>query len=106
MHCYSGSLEMAREFIKLGGMISLGGPVTFKNAKKVQDCVRLVPAHLLLSETDCPYLTPVPYRGTFPNEPKNVKYVVDNMAALLGKNVEELKDVLMQNAKTLFFKLK
>ena len=106
MHCYSYSAEMTADFIALGLGFSFGGPSTFKNGKKAQECIQRIPAHLLFSETDCPYLTPVPYRGTFPNEPKNVKYVVDNMAALLGKNVEELKDELMQNAKTLFFKLK
>ena len=105
MHCYSYSPEMLTDFMALGLSFSFGGPSTWKNGKKAQECIQRIPAHLLLSETDCPYLTPVPYRGTFPNEPKNVKYVVDNMAALLGKNVEELKDALMQNAKTLFFKL-
>jgi TatD DNase family protein len=106
MHCYSYSAEMTADFIALGLTFSFGGPSTFKNGKKAQECIQRIPAHLLLSETDCPYLTPVPYRGTFPNEPKNVKYVVDNMAELLGENLKELKDTLMQNAKTLFFKLK
>ena len=106
MHCYSYSPEMLRDFIELGLACSFGGPSTFKNAKKVQDCVRLVPAHLLLSETDCPYLTPVPYRGVFPNEPKNVKYVVENFAVLRNENEEELKNTIWQNAKRLFFKLK
>ena len=106
MHCYSYSAEMTADFIALGLAFSFGGPSTFKNGKKAQECIQRIPAHLLLSETDCPYLTPVPYRGTFPNEPKNVKYVVDNMAELLGENLKELKDTLMQNAKRLFFKLK
>jgi TatD DNase family protein len=106
MHCYSYSPEMMKDFIELGLAFSFGGPSTFKNAKKVQDCVRLAPAHLLLSETDCPYLTPVPHRGTFPNEPKNVKYVVENFAALRNENEEELKDRIWQNAKRVFFRLK
>lgn len=106
MHCYSYSPEMLRDFIELGLAFSFGGPSTFKNAKKVQDCVRLVPAHLLLSETDCPYLTPVPYRGVFPNEPKNVKYVVENFAALRNENEEELKNTILENARRLFFRLK
>ena len=106
MHCYSYSSEMTADFIALGLAFSFGGPSTFKNGKKAQECIQRIPAHLLLSETDCPYLTPVPHRGTFPNEPKNVKFVVDNMATLLSENVEELKNTLMQNAKTLFFKLK
>ena len=90
----------------LGLSFSFGGPSTFKNAKKAQDCVQRIPAPMLLSETDCPYLTPVPYRGTFPNEPKNVKHVVDNMAMLRQENVEELKEQILANAKKLFFKLK
>ena len=106
MHCYSYSPEMTADFIELGLYFSFGGPSTFKNAKKVQECVQRIPAPLLLSETDCPYLTPVPFRGTFPNEPKNVKYVVDNMAVLRNENSEELKEQLISNAKRLFFKLK
>ncbi|MBQ7323744.1 MAG: TatD family hydrolase [Clostridia bacterium] len=106
MHCYSYSPEMMEAFIRLGLSFSFGGPSTFKNAKKAQECVQRIPAPLLLSETDCPYLTPVPYRGVFPNEPKNVKYVVENMAKLRNENVEELKEQLFDNAKRLFFKLK
>ena len=106
MHCYSYSPEMMEAFTRLGLSFSFGGPSTFKNAKKAQECVQRIPAPLLLSETDCPYLTPVPYRGVFPNEPKNVKYVVENMAKLRNENVEELKGQLFDNAKRLFFKLK
>ena len=106
MHCYSYSSEMMTEFAKLGLLFSFGGPCTFKNARKAQECVQRIPAPLLLSETDCPYLTPVPFRGVFPNEPKNVKYVVDYMAELRNENVEELKERILSNAKTLFFKLK
>jgi TatD DNase family protein len=106
MHCYSYSPEMTADFIELGLSFSFGGPSTFKNAKKVQECVQRIPAPLLLSETDCPYLTPVPFRGTFPNEPKNVKYVVDNMALLRNENLEALQKQIFANAKSLFFKLK
>ncbi len=106
MHCYSYSPEMTADFIELGFHFSFGGPSTFKNAKKVWECVQRIPASLLLSETDCPYLTPVPFRGVFPNEPKNVKHVVDNMAALRNENLEALKAQLFANAKRLFFKLK
>ena len=106
MHCYSYSPEMMTDFSALGLFFSFGGPSTFKNANKVKECVQRIPAHLLLSETDCPYLTPVPYRGVFPNEPKNVKYVVENMAVLRNENVEELKKQIVENAKKLFFKLK
>ena len=106
MHCYSYSPEMMAEFERLGLCFSFGGTSTFKNAKKTQECVQRVPATHILSETDCPYLTPVPFRGTFPNEPKNVKYVVENMAALRNENEEELQKQILQNAKTLFFRLK
>ena len=106
MHCYSYSAEMMREFMDLGMKFSFGGPCTFKNANKVQECIRCIPAPLLLSETDCPYLTPVPFRGVFPNEPKNVKHVVEQMATLRNENLEELQKRICANAKELFFKLK
>ena len=106
MHCYSYSAEMMAEFEKLGLRFSFGGTSTFKNAKKTQECVQRVPGSRILSETDCPYLTPVPFRGTFPNEPKNVKYVVENMAVLRNENEKELKERILQNAKELFFRLK
>lgn len=106
MHCYSYSVEMMTEFEKLGLCFSFGGTSTFKNAKKVQECVQRVPGSRILSETDCPYLTPVPFRGTFPNEPKNVKYVVENLAALRNENEKELKERILRNAKELFFRLK
>lgn len=106
MHCYSYSPEMLSDFAALGLHFSFGGPTTFKNAKKAQECVQRIPAKLLLSETDCPYLTPVPYRGAFPNEPKNVKYVVENFAALRNENEEELQKRILANAKELFFRLK
>lgn len=106
MHCYSYSAEMTKDFLGLGLSFSFGGPSTFKNAKKVVESVQRIPAHRILTETDCPYLTPVPFRGVFPNEPKNVKYIAENMAILRNENIEELKKQVLQNAKQLFFKLK
>ena len=106
MHCYSYSVEMMEQFLKLGLHFSFGGPSTFKNAKKVQECVQHIPAIRILSETDCPYLTPVPYRGVFPNEPKNVKYVTENLAQIRNEKTEELAKTIFENAKTLFAKLK
>ena len=105
MHCYSYSAEMVDRFAELGFYFSFGGPCTFKNAKKVYASVERVPAHRILSETDCPYLTPVPFRGTFPNEPKNVKYVVERLAELRGEAQETLEQQIEQNAKALFEKL-
>lgn len=106
MHCYSYSPEMAERFLSLGLYFSFGGPCTFKNAKKVQDSVQRIPAPRILSETDCPYLTPVPLRGTFPNEPKNVTHVVKTLAALKDTDEETMQTQILENAKTLFFKLK
>ena len=106
MHCYSYSPEMLLRFAELGLSFSFGGTSTFKNAKKVWASVQCVPAHRILSETDCPYLAPVPLRGTFPNEPKNVKYVVENLATLRGVSREEMEKQIEANARALFRKLK
>ncbi len=106
MHCYSYSPEMLLRFAELGLYFSFGGTSTFKNAKKVWASVQCVPAPRILSETDCPYLAPVPLRGTFPNEPKNVRYVVENMSILRGVSREEMEAQIEANAKALFRKLK
>lgn len=106
MHCYSYSPEMVDEFAKLGLYFSFGGTVTFKNAKKVQESAKRAPLERLLSETDCPYLTPTPFRGVFPNEPKNVRYVVKTLVEIRNENEEELKNRILANAETLFFKLR
>lgn len=105
MHCYSYSPEMAERFQALGLCFSFGGTSTFKNAKKVQESVRRIPAPLILSETDCPYLTPEPFRGTFPNEPKLVGEVVKKLAELKGQTVEEMQRQIRGNAARLFPKL-
>ncbi len=106
MHCYSYSPEMTKDFLELGLYFSFGGPSTFKNAKKVQESVQRIPATRILTETDCPYLTPTPLRGVFPNEPKNVTYIAENMARLRNEKEEALKEQLWQNAKAIFFRLK
>ena len=103
MHCYSGSSEMAVEFVKLGGMISLGGPVTFKNAKAPKEVAKIVPLDRLLIETDCPYLAPHPNRGKR-NEPSYVRLVLNEIAALREIDSDELEEVLDQNS-IKFFKL-
>ena len=105
MHCYSYSPEMLLRFAKLGLHFSFGGTSTFKNAKKVQESVRLVPAHHILSETDCPYLAPTPYRGTFPNEPKHIPLIVKNLAELRQEKEEQLQTRIFENARALFAKL-
>ena len=101
MHCYSGSVEMAREFLKLGGYISLGGPVTFKNAKTPKEVAVDVPLERLLIETDCPYLAPTPYRGKR-NEPAYVRNVLNEIALLRGMEVIELENILDQNSINFF----
>ena len=103
MHCYSGSVEMAREFIKLGGYISLGGPVTFKNAKTPKEVAVDVPLDKLMIETDCPYLSPMPFRGKR-NEPAYVRYVLQEIANLKNMDVNELEEILDSNS-IKFFKL-
>lgn len=106
LHCYSYSAEMAKRFLDLGLYFSFGGPCTFKNAKKVQDSVRQIPVCHLLSETDCPYLTPTPFRGVFPNESKNVVHTVKMLADLKGLTVDALCAQMEDNATKLFYKLK
>ena len=106
LHCYSYSPEMAERFCELDFYFSFGGPSTFKNAKKVFESVQRIPAHRILSETDCPYLTPAPFRGVFPNEPKNVPIIVKRLAELKGIAETEMREILFANAKRLFTKLK
>jgi TatD DNase family protein len=97
---------MVDSFSRLGLYFSFGGPCTFKNANKVVQSVQRVPATRLLSETDCPYLTPVPHRGEFPNQPKYVVHAVEKMAEIRNQSMEALEKQIEENAKRLFFKLK
>ncbi|MBM4765325.1 TatD family hydrolase [Bacillus sp. B15-48] len=101
MHCYSGSVEIAKECVELNFYISLGGPVTFKNAKKPKEVAAAIPLDRLLIETDCPYLAPHPYRGKR-NEPSYVKLVAEQIADLKGLTYEEVAEATMNNAKKLF----
>ena len=101
MHCYSGSKELALEYVKLGFYISLGGPVTFKNAKEPKEVAKAVPLDLLLIETDCPYLAPTPMRGKR-NESCYVKYVRDEIASLRGITPKEVEEATTKNAIRLF----
>ena len=101
VHCYSYSLEMAREFVKMGYYIGVGGVVTFKNAKKLKDVVRGIPLERILLETDAPYMAPEPYRGTR-NHSGNLTYVVEKIAELKGVTTEEVEEITLKNARTLF----
>lgn len=101
LHCFSGSAEFAMEYVRLGAMISVGGPVTFKNGRKTVEVVQTVPLDYLLSETDAPYLTPVPYRGR-ENKPYYVEHVVRRIALLKGLEYEAAARRLTENGKTFF----
>jgi TatD DNase family protein len=101
MHCFSGSAETAKECVKMNFFISLGGPVTFKNAKKPKEVAAEIPLDKLLIETDCPYLAPHPYRGKR-NEPSFVKLVAEQIADIKGLTYEEVAEATTRNAKKLF----
>lgn len=101
LHCYSGSVEMARELLEMGFMISFAGPVTFKNANKLLEVAKYVPDDMLLIETDCPYLAPEPYRGKR-NESSYVKFTAEKIAELRGKSLDYIAEKTTSNAKRLF----
>ncbi|MFS0881633.1 hydrolase TatD [Bacillus sp. 7586-K] len=101
MHCFTGSLETAEQCMKMNFYLSFGGPVTFKNAKKPKEVVKEIPMDFLLIETDCPYLTPHPFRGKR-NEPSYVKYVAEQIAELKGLTFEEVAKKTSDNAMKLF----
>lgn len=101
MHSYSGSWEMAKIILDLGLYLSLGGPVTFKNARKSVEIAEKIPLDRLLIETDSPYLTPVPYRGKR-NDPGNVGLVAEKIAEIRGMKVEEVGRITTRNAIKLF----
>lgn len=101
MHCYSGSVEMAYEYIKCGMYISLGGPVTFKNAHIPKDVAKAVAIEWLLIETDCPYLTPHPFRGKR-NEPAMVELVGLEIARLRGIEPDFFMENVGKNYSRLF----
>lgn len=101
MHCFTGSLETAKACMEMNFYISFGGPVTFKNAKKPKEVVKEIPSDKLLIETDCPYLTPVPFRGKR-NEPSYVKYIAEQIAELRKISFEELAELTTKNAKKVF----
>ena len=101
LHAFSGSVEMAMEVIKLGFYIGLGGPVTFKNARKAVEVAQAIPLEYLVIETDCPYMAPVPFRGKR-NEPMLVQHTATKIAELRGISVEELIEVTYQNGKRIY----
>ena len=101
IHCYSGSAEFAKEYLKLGAVLGVDGPLTYKNNKKTVAVVETVPLESLLIETDAPYLTPVPFRGK-PNKSPYVEYVARKVAEIKGLTYEEVAEATMNNAKKFF----
>ena len=101
MHCFGGSVEIAKECIEMNFYISLGGPVTFKNAKRPKQVAKEIPLDRLLVETDCPYLAPHPNRGKR-NEPAYVKLVAEEIAELREMDFDSLCRQTTANAKQLF----
>lgn len=101
IHCFSGSLEMAREYVRMGYYLGIGGVVTFKNARVLKQIVKDIPLEYLVTETDCPYLSPEPHRGRR-NDSRNLTYVVEEIAALKGLTVDRVEDIMFENAKTLY----
>jgi TatD DNase family protein len=101
MHCFSGSWETAKLCLNMNFYISFGGPITFKNAKQPKEVLANVPLDRLLIETDCPYLTPHPYRGKR-NESSYVQLVAEAAAEIKGISVEELARITSDNAARLF----
>ena len=105
LHCFSGDAWLAKDALDLGFYLSFSGILTFQNATMLRDIARTVPADRLLIETDCPYLTPVPHRGTR-NEPAFVKHVADQLASLLPgdpqRSIEDIARLTSDNARRLF----
>ncbi len=97
MHCFSGSLEMAERFVKLGVKLGIGGVLTFKNEKKLKEIVHALDIHNFVLETDSPYLTPEPLRGQ-KNEPRNVKYVAAKISQLKGISYAKTLEITTQTA--------
>ncbi len=101
IHCFSYSPEMAKEYVRMGYYIGVGGVVTFKNAKKLKETVQQVPLERILLETDCPYLAPVPYRGKR-NCSLYLPYVAKEIADLKGVSLEEVTETTERNARALY----
>jgi len=103
VHCFSGSVEMAKEILKLGMYIGVGGVITFKNSKKLPDVVKIIPDDKLLVETDCPYLAPEPFRGKICNS-SLIYYSAQKIAEIKQTETEEILNITNNNAKELFLR--
>ena len=105
LHCYSGSSEFVKIFGELDAYFAFGGAITFNNAKHNLEAMKTVPLDRLLFETDCPYMTPVPFRGKT-NKPEYVNLVADKASEVLAKDRAELEKITTENAKRLFTRMK
>ena len=103
MHCYSGSVEMAREFCKIGFYLGIGGIVTFKNAVKLVDVIKDTSMEYIVLETDSPYLSPEPYRGKR-NEPMNISVILQRICELKGLDYKNASEVTTRSVLRLFDK--
>lgn len=101
IHCFGYPVEMAERFVKLGLYVGVGGVVTFKNARKLKEVVARIPIERIVLETDCPYMAPVPKRGTR-NDPRNLPYVVEAIAALRQMDPAEVIRITTENAKRVY----
>ena len=101
IHCFGYPVEMAERFVKLGLYVGVGGVVTFKNARKLKEVVERIPIERIVLETDCPYMAPVPKRGTR-NDPRNLPYVVEEIAALRQMDPAEVIRITTENAKRVY----
>lgn len=101
IHCFSYSKEMAKEYVKMGYYIGIGGVVTFKNARKLVEALEEIPMERILIETDCPYLAPEPNRGKR-NSSLYLPYVIEKIAQIKGASPQEVEDVTFQNARALY----
>lgn len=103
MHCYSGSVEMALQFIEIGFLLGIGGICTFNNASRIIDVIKRVDIAYIVLETDCPYLSPVPFRGTR-NEPANISVILQKICELKSLKYKEVEEATTLNVLRLFDK--
>ena len=103
LHCYSGSVEMARDFNKIGFLLGIGGICTFKNARRLIDVIENIPLEYIVLETDSPYLTPEPYRGK-KNEPSFIPLIAAKIAQIKNVDINIVKDVTTSNVSRLIDK--
>jgi TatD DNase family protein len=100
-HCYSGSAEMAKELIKRGWYIGFTGVLTFKNARKAIEVASAIPLDRIVLETDCPYMSPEPFRGKR-NDPGKIYRMAEKLAEIRGLTVEEIHNITLENGKKLY----